>query len=186
MKPRKAMVEESRPNVFRKGQTIYFFDEINNITVAECIKLIQEFEEEPNQKNVQLVLNSPGGDMYDGLALYDKLRNTKKNIVIIGTGIVASMATIVFLAGDKRYITENCRIMHHQGRGSFEGTANDIEIEASEFKNIEKICIEIMSERTGQDVKKFEKEELVGNRYLTSHEAVNQGFAHRIIQNPID
>ena len=105
--------ERDRTLVFCEGRTIYFFDEINESSACEAIRIIDKLEYD-NKKDIRIVINSGGGNCYDGLALYDRIRQSGCNILTLGTGLVVSMALIIFLAGDERELTENARLLVHQ------------------------------------------------------------------------
>lgn len=176
-------LDELKCNVYRKGRTIYFFDELSNGSVCEAIKLIQELEEESVKKPIQLIINSDGGSIYDGFALYDKLRNLQCHLSVIGTGVIASMAVVVYLAGEDRYLTENTRLMTHQGETEIEGRTIDIQVEAQEMKIIEENCASIIAERTGQSLNKVKNEIKIADRWISAEQAVDEGYAHEIIRN---
>jgi len=174
---------EEKTLVFRKGRTIYFFDDIEGDSVCEAIKLIQEIESETSNKPIQIILNSEGGNCGDGFALYDKIRQSEYEISVIGTGIVASMATIIFLAGDTRVLTENTRLMIHQVQTAGEGKCSDVEIDVKETKIVQNKIIDIISERTGQSRNKIIKEFQKGDRWLSAEEAKEEGYADNVLVN---
>lgn len=174
----------SKVSVYKSGRTIYFFDEINNEAVCECIKFLQELEQESIKKEIKVIINSEGGSIYDGLALYDRLRNVQCPLVIIGTGVVASMAVTVFLAGEERYLTENTRLMTHQARTDAEDMRTvDIQVEAKEMQTLEDMCASIISERTGQKIRKVKNDIRIADRWISANKALDEGYAHEIIKN---
>lgn len=174
---------EEKTLVFRKGRTIYFFDEIAADSICEAIKLLQEIENESSNKPINIILKSEGGDCYDGFALYDKIRQSEYDIIITGTGIVASMATIVFLAGDTRILTENTRLMIHQVYTGSEGKCSDAKIDIKETETLQNRIIDIISERTGQSRSKITKEFKIGDKWLSAEEAKEDGYADEILIN---
>ena len=176
---------EDRALVYRKGRTIYFFDDIEASSVCEAIKLIQDITiESPKSKQpIEFIINSEGGNCYDGLALYDALRQSDYEIVTIGTGIVASMALIIFLAGDQRLVTENTRLMNHQMSTGVEGKVTDVGIDYNEAKALDEVMNEIISERTGITLHKLKKEIRIGDRWFTAEQAADEGYADEVIQN---
>lgn len=173
--------ETNRPNVHCQGRTIYLFDGINENTVCEVIKILDVLETQSKKKPIEILLNSLGGDCYSGLALYDRILRSKCTICIIGMGCVASMAYIVFLAGKYRYMCKNCIAMNHQISANPEGKLGDLKIEVDECKRIEKQCLQIVAERTGQTVKNIERQISKGNDYITPERALKEGIIHRII-----
>lgn len=175
---------EEKVSVYRIGRTVYFFDDINSSTVCEAIKLIDEIQTESLKKPIEFVINSGGGTCYDGLALYDKLRSSECNILMVGTGIVGSMALIVYLAGDNRILTENTRLLNHQMSSGEEGMRlNDLAIDYKETAALDEIMMGIISERTGISMNKLKKEVLPGDKWISAEEAVEEGYAHELIHN---
>ena len=168
--------------VYRVGSTIYFFDEVDGASVCETIKFIDAIEKEKKAKSITLVLNSGGGNIYDGLALYDRLRACRLPITTIGTGLVASMAFVIFIGGDKRICTKRVRFLNHQAKVSVEGRADDIQIEQAETKMIEDMCVEIIATRTNYGPKKQKKDTKMGDKYIGSAEALKTGIVHEIIE----
>lgn len=184
MSPKKEEYQEisERPTVYKTGRTIYFYDEVNNKTVCEASKFIDELESE-NDKEIELIINSNGGSIYDGLALYDRIRSSACQINTVGTGFVASMGLIVFLAGDHRTLTETAMLLNHQGSSQFEGNTGDFKIEAKEMTRLEDLTVQIIAERTGLAPKVIKKDIKIGDDYISPELAVTKGFAHAIIVN---
>lgn len=175
---------EEKVLVYRRGRTIYFFDEVQASSVCEAIRLLQEIEsEKSSSKPIQIVIKSEGGDCYDCLALYDTIRRSEYHIETVGTGLIASAATIIFLAGDERFLTENTRVMVHQPSTEVEGKASDVEIDVIETKNLANIFNDIISDRTGQNLNKIRKEMKSGDKWLSASEAVDEGYADKVIMN---
>lgn len=175
--------ESPRQNlVHRSGTTIYFFDEVDGMSVCEAIRYIDQIEATPKVKHLTLVINSGGGNIYDGLALYDRLRACKLPVITIGTGLVASMAFIVFLAGDKRICTKRVRFLNHQAKLSLEGRVADIDIEQAEIKMLEDMCVEIIATRTKLTSKKQKKDTKLGDKYIGSDEASLTEIVHEVIE----
>lgn len=175
--------EAPRLSVDRIGRIIFFFAEITDETVCEAIKLFQIIQDESVKKPIQFYLNSPGGSVYSGLALYDYILSCQAPVVTIGTGIVASMGVIVLLAGQKRYITQNTRLMVHQVSTTVQGKVSDVKIDYDETKKLEKICNEIVHRRTNQPIKSIEAEIKKGDRYMDVNEALKKNYVHEIILN---
>lgn len=177
-------IHEERILVHRVDRTIFFFDEVGPDSVLEAIKLLQDIQTENSKKPIEFIINSGGGLCYDGLALYDKLRQSTCEILMVGTGIVGSMALIVFLAGDKRQVTENTTLLNHQMTGGEEGLkVADMKIDYEETKRLDYYMNCIIAERTGQKLSKLEKDVKIGDRWITAEQAVEDGFADGIIPN---
>ena len=171
--------------VSRDNNVIRFFDEVSDASVCEAIKHIDYIEGIKKYTGITIILNSPGGDIYNGLALYDRIRNCKKVVTIVGTGFVASMAFIIYLAGDKRICTKNARFLNHQARMEISGRVADIKIEQAEITLMEDLCVDIIAERTLLTIKKLKHDTKVGDVYISSQEAVQMGICHEIISEVI-
>jgi len=172
----------NRLNVYCINRTLYIFNEINDSSVCEAIRWIDLLESKSAKHPIEIILNSPGGECYAGLALYDRIRKCKCEICIVGTGLVASMAYIIYLAGKHRYLFPNCVIMNHQISSNQKGRLEDLKIEVEECKRIEKLMLEIISERTGQTIKAIEKQISKGSDYITPERALKEGISHKIIK----
>lgn len=176
--------EENEISVFRKDRTLYFFEEINNQTVCKAIRYLDEMEKESKTKEIDIILCTDGGLVYDGLALYDRIRTSACQINMTGVGMIASMGIIVYLAGDTRYSNENTRFMTHQCWDSIEGRTTDVKIGAKELEIIENICTEIISQRTKQTPREVSNDIKLGDKYYGTEEAKEKGYVHEIIKNP--
>ena len=125
-------------------------DEIANLIVAQLIHL----ESEDPDKDISIYINSPGGSVYSGLAIYDTMQFIKPDVSTICVGIGMSMGALILAGGTKgkRYALPNAKILIHQLLGGFEGQAADIEIHAREVINVRKSLDEILARHTGQTV----------------------------------
>lgn len=174
---------EEKSLVYRLNRTIFFFDEVRSESVLEAIKLLNEIDTEKNNKPIEFVINSEGGSCADGLALYDRLRHANSPIVTIGTGMVASIALLVYLAGDERLLTENVRLLNHQAYAETYGKTSDIEINYKEIKYLEDTINSLISDRTGNSLSKIQREIKIGDRWFGAEQAIEEGYAHQIIKN---
>lgn len=168
--------------IYKSGRTIYFCDEITNESVCKTMIFLDELEKE-NKKPIEFVINSIGGDIYSGLALYDRIRRSICEVHMIGTGFVASMAVIIFLAGDARYLTESCTILNHQSYNEIIGNPHELKAEFDESNRIEDICVEIIANHTGLSIKKIQNDIKLANDYINPERAIHEGFAHEILKN---
>ena len=125
------------------------------------------------------MINSFGGSVYDGLALYDAIRDCKSEIVTLGMGKIMSMATFVFLAGDKRYISKRSTIMVHEISDWIGGQMTDLKIQVKESERLADILLDIYCDRTNE--KKSYWKKLKRESYFSPEEAVRVGMAHGII-----
>src|ERR671915_64810 len=122
-------------------------DDIANLIVAQLLHL----ESEDPDKDISLYINSPGGMVYSGMAIYDTMQYIKPDVSTICVGMAMSMAAILLLGGakGKRYALPNSKIMIHQGSAGFQGTPADIEIHAKEVLSLRRRMAEIISDHTG-------------------------------------
>jgi len=133
-----------------------------------------------------MYINSPGWEVYSGMAIYDTMQYIKCDVVTIATGLAASMGSI-FLAWWtkwKRYALPHSKIMIHQpliSGGWITGQATDIQIEAAEMMKVKKMFIKIMSDHTGQDIKKVEQD-MERNNWMTPEDALKYGIIDKIIK----
>jgi len=177
-------MNQNRLGVYRQGNTLFFFDEIDSYSVSEALRLLQLICSQSTKKKVQpiqIILNTPGGCVYSGLCLYDYLRSLECPLLVIGTGLVASMGIIILLAGEKRCVTKNTRLMTHQVSTAIQGKVSDVKIDFNETNELEKICLGIIAERTGQSIKTLEKESKMGDKYFGASEALKRKYIHKII-----
>jgi len=153
-------------------------DNIANVIMAQLIHL----EAEDPEKDIQIYINSPGGVVTAALAIYDTMQFIKSKVSTICIGQAASAAAVLLLAGEKgkRFILPNARVLLHQPSGGFEGTAIDIEIHTREMLRIRDSLNRIISEHTGQDVKKVSRD-TERDFILTSEEAKEYGIIDEII-----
>ncbi|MEI6913658.1 MAG: ATP-dependent Clp endopeptidase proteolytic subunit ClpP [Armatimonadota bacterium] len=128
-------------------------DDIANLAVAQLLFL----EKEDPDKDIDLYVNSPGGVVSAGLAIYDCMQIIKPDVATICIGQAASMGAVLLSAGapGKRYCLENARVMIHQGSAGFQGTPSDIDIMAREILRYKKLLQEILAKHTGQPVEKI-------------------------------
>jgi ATP-dependent Clp protease, protease subunit len=153
-------------------------DQIANLIVAQLLHL----ESEDPEKDVSVYINSPGGSVYAGLAIYDTMQFIKPDVQTICVGIAMSMGALLLAGGasGKRMALPNAKILIHQVSSSFQGQATDIEIHAREIIDVRKRLDEIIAKHTGKDI------EQVGNDterdyFMSSEEAKEYGIIDRVI-----
>lgn len=153
-------------------------DHISNLVVAQLLFL----ESENPEKDISIYINSPGGSISAGLAIYDTMQFISSSVSTMCIGQAASMGALLLAGGDKgkRFALPNSRVMIHQPLGGFQGQASDFEIHAKEILYMKKIVNEILAKHTGQTVKKIEKDTDRDN-FLNSEEAVKYGLVDKII-----
>ena len=153
-------------------------DQIANLIVAQMLHL----ESEDPDKDISLYINSPGGSVYSGLAIYDTMQFIKPNIQTICVGIAMSMGALLLAGGakEKRMALPNAKILIHQVSSSFQGQASDIEIHAREIIDVRRRLDEIIAKHTDQDIEKV-KQDTERDYFMSSEEAKEYGIIDRVI-----
>ena len=162
--------------VFLGNQVV---DDIANVVIAQLLFL----EAEDPEKDIYLYINSPGGSVSAGLAIYDTMQYIKPDVSTICIGMAASMGALLLAGGaqGKRFSLPNSRILIHQPSGGAQGQATDIEIEAKEIIRIKDILNDIMAKHTGQPLKKIEKD-TDRDFWMSPEEAKQYGIIDTIIE----
>jgi ATP-dependent Clp protease protease subunit len=153
-------------------------DNVANVVIAQLLFL----EADNPEKDIFLYINSPGGSVYAGLAIYDTMKFLKADVSTICMGIAASMGSFLLAAGTKgkRSALPNSRIMLHQPSGGSQGTAADIEIQAREILYVRQRLNEIYADNTGQSVEQIE-EDLDRDRFMSPQQAKAYGLIDHVI-----
>jgi ATP-dependent Clp protease protease subunit len=153
-------------------------DEVANLIVAQLIHL----ESEDPDKDISIYINSPGGSVYAGLAIYDTMQFIKPDVSTICVGIAMSMGALLLSGGaaGKRFALPNAKILIHQMSGGFEGQATDIEIHAKEVINIRQRLDEILAQHTGQPVEKV-RVDTERDYFMTAEQAKTYGIIDDVI-----
>ncbi len=155
-------------------------DDVANSIVAQLLLL----DSENSEKDIMLYINSPGGVITAGMAIYDTMKLIKSDVSTICLGDAASMGAFLLSGGTKgkRLALPNARIMIHQPLGGAKGQATDIEIEAKEILRMKKMLNELLAEHTGQKVERIKKDTERDN-FMTAEEALEYGLIDKIIRN---
>lgn len=150
-----------------------------NLVVAQLLYLANE---DP-KRDIKLYINSPGGSVYDGLAIIDTMNYIKPDVQTIGIGLQASMGAMLLSCGakGKRFVLPNARIMIHQPSSGTEGKITDQEIALKEGIYLKKKLAEIFAENTGKDLKQVEKD-MDRDNWMSAEEALNYGIVDSIIK----
>jgi ATP-dependent Clp protease protease subunit len=153
-------------------------DQIANLVVAQLIHL----ESDDPDKDIAIYINSPGGQVYAGLAIYDTMQFIKPDVQTICVGIAMSMGSLLLAGGapGKRFALPNSRILIHQPSGGFQGQATDIEIHAREALALRHRVDEIYAKHTGKTVEQVH-EDMERDRFFKSDEAVEYGLIDQIL-----
>src|SRR5213080_2059301 len=154
-------------------------DEIANLVVAQLLHL----EAEDPDKDIQLYVNSPGGVVYAGLAIYDTMRFIKPDVATTCCGIAMSMGSLILAGGaeGKRAALPNSRILIHQPSGGFQGQSTDIEIHAREALALRARLDELYAQHTGQPLERVHND-MERDRFFAAEEAVAYGLVDRVIE----
>jgi ATP-dependent Clp protease protease subunit len=153
-------------------------DQLANLVVAQLLHL----ESEDDTKDISIYINSPGGVVYSGLAIYDTMQFIKPDVQTICFGVAMSMGSLLLAGGTpgKRMALPNSRILIHQPSGGFQGQATDIEIHARETLELRRHIDEIYSRHTGQTLARVH-EDMDRDRYFTAEQAQEYGLIDRVI-----
>ncbi len=153
-------------------------DQVSNLVVAQLLFL----ESENPDKDISLYINSPGGSVSAGLAMFDTMRFIKPDVSTLCMGIAASMGAFLLAAGakGKRYALPNARIMIHQPSGGAQGQASDIEIQAKEILYLRERLNRLLSEATGQPIERIAKDTDRDN-FMSAEDAVTYGLIDRTL-----
>jgi ATP-dependent Clp protease protease subunit len=156
-------------------------DQVANAIVAQLLVLSRE----DSDADIQMYINSPGGQIYAGLAIYDTMKMIPNKISTVAVGVTASFGTVLLAAGTKgkRYALPHATIHMHQPLGGAEGQASDIEIQAREILRLKARLMGILSETTGQTQEIIERD-TDRNFYMDAQQAVDYGLVDQVLAPP--
>ncbi|GJQ53227.1 MAG: ATP-dependent Clp protease proteolytic subunit [Anaerolineaceae bacterium] len=156
-------------------------DQVANVIVAQLLFLNHEDPE----KEIQMYINSPGGVIYAGLAIYDTMQMISNPISTVAVGVTASFGTVLLTAGTKgrRYALPNATIHMHQPLGGAQGQATDIEIQAKQILRLKSLLLGIMAKHTGQPLEVIERDS-DRDYYLEAKQAVEYGLVDQVLEAP--
>lgn len=165
-----------------KERIIFLSDEVNDVTSSLIVAQLLFLESEDPDKDIYLYINSPGGSITSGMAIYDTMNYIKPEVSTICVGMAASMGAFLLAAGQKgkRYALPNSEIMIHQPLGGFKGQATDIDIHAKRILKIKETLNEILSERTGKPLDKI-KQDVERDYFMSADEAKEYGLVDEVI-----
>ena len=166
-----------------KDIIIFLGDELNDVTAGLVVAQLLFLEAEDPDKDIHLYINSPGGSVTAGMAIYDTMQYIKPDVSTICIGMAASMGAFLLNAGakGKRYALPNSTIMIHQPLGGAKGQATDIEIHAKWVLQIKERLNQILSERTGQPLEKI-KADTERDNFMSAMEAKEYGLVDEVIE----
>lgn len=167
-----------------KDRIVFLNEEVNETTASLVVAQLLFLEAEDPDKDIYLYINSPGGSVTDGMAIYDTMQYIKPDVNTICIGMAASMAAFLLCAGEKgkRYALPNSEVMIHQPLGGAQGQATDIEIHAKRIIEMKRKLTQIMADRSGQDVEKV-KADTERDNFMNAQEALEYGLIDAVIEN---
>jgi ATP-dependent Clp protease protease subunit len=167
-----------------KERVIFLVGPVNDHTANLIVAQMLFLESENPDKDISLYINSPGGSVSAGLAIYDTMQFIKPDVSTLCTGLAASMGAFLLAAGakGKRFSLPNSRIMIHQPLGGAQGQATDIEIQAREILYLRDRLNHILSEKTGQSIEKIRMDTERDN-FMSADQAVDYGMIDKVLTN---
>ncbi len=154
-------------------------DHVANIVVAQFLFL----EKDDANKDIEFYINSPGGSVYAGLAIYDTMQIVKCDVATTCVGMAASMGAVLLAGGTKgkRSALKNARVMIHQASSGFRGTAADINVQVAETNLVNDTILKILADHTGKDMETVKKD-VDRDNYMSSEEAAAYGLIDRVVE----
>ena len=169
-----------------KDRIIMLSGEINDVTANLVVAQLLFLESEDPDKDIYIYINSPGGSITAGMAIFDTMNYIKSDVATICVGMAASMGAFLLTAGTKgkRFALPNSEIMIHQPLGGYQGQATDIEIHARRILQIKEKMNRIMSERTGQDISVIAKD-VERDNFMGADQAIAYGLIDSILEKHV-
>lgn len=163
-------------------RVIFLGTEVNDYTANVIQAQLLYLDSTDTGKDISIYINSPGGSVYAGLGIYDTMQYVASDVSTLCTGIAASMAAVLLVAGEKgkRFALKHSRVMIHQPMGGAQGQASDIEITAREIKKLKDELYHIIADHSGQPFDKVEKDS-DRDYWMTSQEALDYGMIDRVL-----
>ncbi len=167
-----------------KERVVFLVGPVNDATANVIVAQLLFLESENPDKDISFYINSPGGSVSAGLAIYDTMQFVKPDVSTLCTGIAASMGAFLLAAGTngKRFCLPNSRVMIHQPSGGFQGQASDIEIQAKEILYLRARLNDILSRHTGQPVEVIERDS-DRDYFMSGDQAVTYGLVDKVLAN---
>ncbi|GET37429.1 ATP-dependent Clp protease proteolytic subunit [Microseira wollei] len=168
--------------LFRE-RIIFLTEEVDDGIANAIVAYLLYLDSDDQTKPIYLYINSPGGSVTAGMAIYDTMQYIKSEVITICMGLAASMGSFLLMAGTKgkRMALPHSRIMLHQPSGGTRGQATDIQIEAKEILRVRRQLNEIYAQRTGQPLEKIERD-MDRDFFLSAHEAKEYGLIDKVIE----
>jgi ATP-dependent Clp protease protease subunit len=168
-----------------KDRIVFLGEAVHQHTANLIVAQLLFLQSEDAKKDIFLYINSPGGSVYDAMAIYDTMQYITNDVQTVGIGMQASAAAFLLSSGakGKRFLLPNATVMIHQPSSGTSGKVTDQEIDLRESLRVKKLLEEIMAKNTGQDLKKLH-EDMERDRWLTAKEAKDYGLVDKIITTP--
>ena len=165
-----------------KERIVFLGEEVNDVTASLIVAQLLYLESEDPDKDIYLYINSPGGSITAGMAIFDTMQYIKPQVSTICTGMAASMGAFLLAAGEKgkRFALPNSEILIHQPLGGFQGQATDIDIHAKRILRTKETLNRILSERTGQPIEKIQHD-VERDYFMSALEAMEYGLIDEVI-----
>ena len=169
-----------------EDRIIFLGEEVNEHTANVVVAQLLHLANEDPEKDIQLYINSPGGSVYDGLAIYDTIQYIKPDVQTIGIGLQASMGAFLLSSGTKgkRGVLPNSRVMIHQPSSGTQGKVTDQEISLREAVELKERLAKIMADNTGQKFDKV-KADMERDYWMSAKDAVKYGVADEVIESTV-
>ncbi len=166
-----------------RERVVFLVGPVNDVTANLVVAQLLFLESENPDKDIHLYINSPGGSVTAGMAIYDTMQFIKQDVSTLCIGQAASMGAFLLTAGakGKRYCLPNSRVMIHQPMGGFQGQASDIEIHAKEILYLKQKLNQMMATHTGQKIERIERDTDRDN-FLSAPEAVEYGIVDQVLE----
>jgi len=165
-----------------KDRIIFLGDEVNDVTANLVVAQLLFLDAEDPDKDINLYINSPGGSVSAGMAIYDTMQHVKSDVSTICVGIAASMGAFLLSGGakGKRFALPNAEVMIHQPSGGFRGQATDIQIHADHIQRTKKKLNEIYAANTGRPIEEVTRDQERDN-YMSAQEALEYGLIDKVV-----
>lgn len=166
-----------------KERIIFLGTDVNSHTANLVVAQLLHLQNEDPKADIMLYINSPGGSVYDGMAIYDTIQHIKNDVSTVGIGLQASMGAFLLSSGTKgkRFILPHARVMIHQPSAGTRGKVTDMEIDLKQSLALRKELNEILASNTGQKLAKIEKD-VDRDFWMTAEEAVKYGISDKVIK----
>ncbi len=166
-----------------EDRIIFVGEQVNAAMVNTIVAQLLYLEKKDPDKDIVMFINTPGGEVYSWMAIYDVMQYVKCDVSTICVGLAASMGSVILAGGTKgkRYALPHSKIMIHQPLGGAEGQATDIVIQAEEILKVKNMFIDLIAKHTGQKTEQVAKD-MERNKWMTAEEALKYGIIDKIIE----